>query len=180
MERLKFIIHYKRCYFSFFKPINIFKLSLNLGTTATINTLDIHIAENRETSIQIQSIIQNHLIKFVQNKNNITALTNEVTWESQIADHDLSKPMLKDFITSVLFLSSSFDLSKIKMLASIARPIERINHAIEDKVRTIQLNLTIAITIIIYARSAIQARKPDTLYIKTRKARISKNQIIQA
>jgi hypothetical protein len=143
--------------------MNNFRLSLNFGATAITKILETHIAENRETIIPIQSITQNPLIRFIQNMKRITAETNEVTCESQIADHDFSNQIFMDFITSVFALNSSLDLSKINILASIARPMESINHAIEDRVSTIQLNLTIVRTSIRYPKSAIHARRPDTL-----------------
>ena len=52
--------------------------------------------------------------------------------------------------------------SKIRMFASIARPIESITQAIEARVRVTFVNLTSAIRISEYTISAIPASKPPT------------------
>jgi hypothetical protein len=65
--------------FYFFNQINTFNFLLNFGARAKTNTLDTHIAEKSDTTIQIPSITQNHLIRLIQKINNITALTKEVT-----------------------------------------------------------------------------------------------------
>jgi len=136
---------------------------LNFGASANTNTLEIHIAENKETTIQIPSIIQNHFIRLIQKINNITALTKDVTCESQIADQDFSNQILSDFNISLSLSNSSLDLSNIKIFASIASQTESINQAIEDRVNTIHDNFIIVRTSRIYPKSAIQARSPATL-----------------
>jgi len=60
-----------------------------------------------------------------------------------MADHDRSKPIWIAFARDSFLRSSSFVRSKIRMFASIARPIERMRPAIEERVRTIQKSFTI-------------------------------------
>ena len=52
--------------------------------------------------------------------------------------------------------------SKMRMFASIARPIESITQAIEASVSVTFVNFTSAIRIIEYTMSAIPARSPQT------------------
>ena len=126
--------------------MNNLRFFANFGATAITRTLDTHIAENKETIIQIQSITQNPFIRFIQNMKSITAETKDVTCESHMADQDLSNQMFIDFNTSVFALISSLDLSNIRMFASMASPMESISPAIDDRVSTIQLIFTIAST----------------------------------
>jgi hypothetical protein len=68
--------------------------------------------------------------------NNIIATINHVTFESQIADHDFLNQITVASFKSFHHFNSSLILSKIRILASIAIPIERINQAIEARVKT--------------------------------------------
>ncbi|HBA45403.1 TPA: hypothetical protein DEG21_01455 [Patescibacteria group bacterium] len=136
---------------------------LNLGARANTNTLDTHIAEKSDTTIQIPSITQNHFIRLIQKINSITALTKDVTCESQIADQDFSNQILSDFKMSLSLSNSSLDLSNIRIFASIASPTESINQAIEDSVKTIPDNFIIVSTSSVYPKSATQANSPATL-----------------
>jgi hypothetical protein len=69
---------------------------------------------------------------------------SHVILASQIAENDLLKPSVTASLSCCHFLSSSFTLSNMIILASIAIPIERTNHAIEAKVSTIQNCFNIA------------------------------------
>ena len=80
--------------------------------------------------------------------------------ESLIDGHALLKPSsMADNLEDPLFISSLI-LSKIKILASTAMPIERINPAIPDKVIVIDDALKIAKVKIVYNKSAIAAKNP--------------------
>jgi hypothetical protein len=68
-----------------------------------------------------------------------------VICESQIAVHDLSKPILIAFSVTSHDLNDSLILSKIRIFASIASPIESIAPAMDASVSTAPDNLTSAI-----------------------------------
>jgi hypothetical protein len=148
--------------FTNYFPINIF-LFLILSANSIIKTLDIHIAENKETTIQIASINQNHLIKLIPKIYKIIATKNQVRFESQIADQDFLNQILLASIKSLPFLSSSLILSKIRIFASIAIPIDNINHATEAKVRVTQNDFIIVKTITTYKNNEIEDIKPENL-----------------
>lgn len=65
--------------------------------------------------------------------------------ESQIAVHDFSKPIEMILSEATPSRIASRIRSKIRILASIARPIERIIPAIEARERVSQKDLIIAI-----------------------------------
>jgi hypothetical protein len=75
---------------------------------------------------------------------------------------------------------SSFILSNISILASIAIPTERINQAIEAKVNTTHNDLIIVKTNAIYISKAIEDINQASLYTNTKNNNINKNQEIQA
>jgi hypothetical protein len=125
-----------------------------VSAKSTSNILDIHIAENNETIIQIASINQNHLIIFIPNINKINATINQVTFESQIADQDFLNHITVESFKFFHSFNSSFILSKIRILASIAIPTESISHAIDARVNTTQSHLIIVKTIAIYISKA--------------------------
>jgi len=91
------------------------------------------------------------------------ATMRPVMFASQMAEKDLSNHILCASLRVFRFLISSFILSKIKILASIAIPIERTSHAILASVRTIQNCFNIASVITIYVKRAIADMRPDTL-----------------
>jgi hypothetical protein len=120
-------------------------------------------AEKSETTIQIPSINQKPLIIFIPNIYKIKATIKPVTFESQIADQDFLNQIS---VASGSFLPkaiSSLILSKINIFASIAIPTERINQAIEARVKTVQVDFTIAKTITIYIAKATEETNPDNL-----------------
>lgn len=90
------------------------------------------------------------------------AEVNEVICESQIAVHDFSKPILITFSVVSHALYASRIRSKIRIFASIARPIESIAPAIEARVRTAPEAFTRATRKSVYAISATPARSPVT------------------
>jgi hypothetical protein len=136
----------------------------------------IYIAENIETIIHIANISQNHLIIFIQKIYNIIATINQVTFESQIADHDFLNQTIVACLIFFHSLISSFTRSNIKILASIAIQTERINHATEAKVKTIQKDFTIDKTINTYINKAIEDINQDNLYTIIKNKDINKNQ----
>jgi len=145
-----------------------------------IRILEIHITEKSETIIQIANINPNPLIKLIQKINRIIATISPVTFESQIADQDFLNQILAALAIFSHLLSSSLILSNIKILASIAIPIERIKPAIEARVRVIQRTLIIVRIIATYNRRAIEARKPDNLYTNIKNIKIIRNQVAHA
>jgi hypothetical protein len=112
--------------------------------------------------------------------NKIIATIRPVTLESQIADQDFLNQILAEFIIFSQDSNSSLILSKISIFASIAIQIESIKPAIEARVRVIQRTFTIAKIITTYKINAIEARKPDNLYIEIKNININKNQANQA
>jgi hypothetical protein len=128
-----------------------------------IKILLINITENRLTIIQIANIKPNHFIIFTQKINSIIEIISHVTFESHIADHDFTNQILIDFSKLFHIFNSSFILSNISILASIAIPIDKISPAIDAKVKTIHNNFIIDKTKTIYISKAIEAIKPDNL-----------------
>gem|GEM_PF-621264 len=121
------------------KPINelVDILSFQIDKIKTLLT---RIAVIKLTIIQIPNIKPNHLIIFTQKINKIIEIISPVILESHIADQELSNQICIDFFLSCfkLFLNSSFILSKIKILASIAIPIDKISPATEARVKIFQ------------------------------------------
>ena len=128
-----------------------------------IKSLEIKNTENKLTIIHSARMNPNHLIRFIQNIKRIMATMRPVMFASQMAEKDLSNHILCASLRVFPFLISSFILSKIKILASIAIPIERTSHAILASVRTIQNCFNIASVITIYVKRAIADMRPDTL-----------------
>src|ERR1035437_730739 len=90
-------------------------------------------------------------------------------FESLIDVQALEKPNSIAVSCDLPCLNSSFILSKIKMLASTAMPIERIKPAIPERVKVIpygvtELNLKIARTNKVYKVKAQLAISPSFLY----------------
>ena len=111
---------------------------LHLTAIVKSKTFEIHITVKSETIIQRPSIRPNHFIIFIPNINNIKATINQVKFESHIADQDFLNQISVEYNISFHFFNSSLTLSNIRILASIAIQIDKISHAIEAKVRTIQ------------------------------------------
>jgi hypothetical protein len=137
----------------FFTHIYIYS-DIFKSAKSTNKILEIHIAENKETTIHKPSINQKPLIIFIPNMYKIIATITHVTCESHIADHDSLNHIAVDSCNVFHCFNSSFTLSKIRILASIAIPMDKINQAIEAKVNTTQNNLIIVNTIAIYISNA--------------------------
>ena len=84
-------------------------------------------------------------------------------FESKILVNALSNPEFIAVNNVLPALSSSFVLSKIRMFASTAIPIERINPAIPAKVKVTGIALNNAKSIIPYKIRAISAINPGAL-----------------
>ena len=97
--------------------------------------LVIKIAVNIDTKTPIARVTANPLTNPVPIEYKIPAVISEETLESLIESQALLNPNSKACFLDLPHLSSSFILSKIKILASTAIPIERINPAIPGKVR---------------------------------------------
>ncbi len=104
------------------------------------------IAENMLAIIPIAKVNANPLIMLVPSQNRITQVISEETFESRIDVHALLNPSSTAPAKLLPAFNSSFVLSKIKMFASTAMPIERINPAMPAKVRVTGINLKIAST----------------------------------
>jgi len=158
------------------------KFTLFLDTCAARNTniLLTQYTEKSETNIPKPSINQNPLIRLIPKMNSISATMNPVRLLSQIADQDFLKPSLLACLSEVVFLNSSLILSNIRILASIAIPIDSINPATEARVKTIPSVLTIDNTNITYINSDIDARTPETLYMDIKNTKIRTKPVTQA
>lgn len=148
--------------FYFLIQINLFS-SFNIIESHNRKTLETYIAVKREITIHIQSINQNHLIILIQKINSISETNNHVKLESQIADQDLLNHISVESRRLFHFLISSFILSNMRIFASIAIQIDKINHAIDARVNTNQKNLTTVKTKITYKINAIDDISPDNL-----------------
>ncbi len=113
--------------------------------TAAMRTRDTHIAVKSERTIPSPSISPNHLMSDIPKTYRITADVNEVMCESQIAVHDFVNPVVIALSIWCPARRDSFMRSKIRILASIASPIESMTQAIEARVRVTFVNLTRAI-----------------------------------
>jgi hypothetical protein len=100
---------------------------------------------------------------FIQKINNIVATIKPVTFESHIADQDFLNQI---FVAEIIFshdFNSSCILSNISIFASIAIQTDRINPAIEARVKVIPKILTINRIINTYNINDTDARKPANL-----------------
>ena len=95
------------------------------------------IAENIETTTPIARTRANPLIVPVPKLYRIKLVISVETFESRIEVQALENPNSTDTFLLFPFLISSRVLSKIKIFASTAIPIERINPAIPAKVSVI-------------------------------------------
>ena len=118
--------------------------SAHLPTKTIRNILVINIAENKEIKIPSAKVNANPLINEVATKNNIAQTIKELKFESRIEGHALLNPSSIDCDKLFPDFISSFILAKIKMFASTAIPIERINPPMPAKVKVTGINLNIA------------------------------------
>ena len=101
----------------------------------------INIAANMESKMPKLKVRANPFIKLVPSQNRITATIKVVKFPSLIDGHALRKLSSTDWEKLLPDLNSSLNLEKIKMLASMAIPIERIKPPMPAKVRVTGINL---------------------------------------
>lgn len=102
------------------------------------------IALNMETPIPIARVSAKPLIDPVPKLKRMAVVIREETLESRIDDQALLKPVIRASCFGRPQRISSLILSKIKILASTAIPIERINPAIPASVKVTGIILKIA------------------------------------
>ena len=117
-------------------------------------------ALNIDTIIPIISVSANPFTMPVPNHIRIRAVIIEEIFESRIELQAREKPSLRAVLICLPARCSSFILSKIKILASTAAPIDNIKPAIPERVSVTGINLKIAITIEVYNSKAIEAKIP--------------------
>ena len=100
-------------------------------------------AENKLTKIPIDKVSAKPLIKDVENKNKMAQTISELKLLSRIDGQALLKPSWIANDNPFPSLTSSFILAKIKMLASTAMPIDKINPPMPARVRVTGINLKI-------------------------------------
>ena len=84
----------------------------------------------------IISIVANPFTELSPNANNISAIINVVTFESNIDENDSLLPLINAVLRLLPFLNSSFILSFVITHASTAIPIPRTNAPIPVRVST--------------------------------------------
>ena len=117
--------------------------SAHLPIKTIKNILVINIAENKLTIIPSANVNANPLIKDVATKNKIAQTIKELKFESRIEGHALLNPSSIDYAKLFPDFISSFILAKIKIFASTAIPMERINPPMPAKVNVTGINLNI-------------------------------------
>ena len=98
------------------------------------------IALNMESKIPIAKVRANPRICPVPKLKRMAQVISEEMLESRIEDQALSNPAKSDSSLGLPHLTSSLILSKIKMLASTAMPIERTKPAIPANVKVTGIN----------------------------------------
>src|SRR3989344_1185319 len=130
------------------KPVAIFNNVHDWRTQNTlIKVLVTVIAENIETKMPIAKVKAKPRIEPVPKLKRITVVISDETLESRIEDQALLKPAKRASCFGLPQRTSSLILSKIKMLASTAMPIERTKPAMPAKVKVTGIILKIANTI---------------------------------
>ena len=104
-------------------------------------------AEKSEMEIPIAKVMAKPRTIPEPNQYKIAQVIREEILESRIEGKALANPNLSEVAKSLPSLNSSFILSKIRILASTAMPIERINPAIPAKVKVTGIILKIDMTI---------------------------------
>lgn len=119
-----------------------------LGPMKTISKiLVIKIAENKLIKIPKDKVRANPFMKDVENINRIAQTIKEFKLLSRIDGQAREKPSEIAKVKPLPCLISSFILAKIKMLASTAIPMDKINPPIPAKVKVTGINLNTASTI---------------------------------
>lgn len=137
-----FFIHYS--FHTFVNLYDNFSLIINLK-----NVLVMVIAENMETKIPMARVIAKPLTKPVVKKYKITQVIKEEIFESRMLGQAREKPCSMAAEIGFPSRSSSFMRSKIRILASTAMPIDKINPATPAKVKVTGISLNKANTIIV-------------------------------
>ena len=119
-------------------------------------------AENKLITMPNANVKANPLIKDVENINKIAQTIKEFKLLSLIEGQALLNPSLIDKLKSLPLLISSFILAKIKILASTAIPMDRINPPIPAKVSVTGTNLNRERVSATYITSAIDANNPGS------------------
>ena len=128
-----------------------------------IKFLVIVIALNIETATPIARVNANPFTILVPQKYKIAQVIIVVIFESKILVNALSNPELIAVNNVLPAFNSSFVLSKIKILASTAIPIDKIKPAIPASVKVTENTLNKANNIIPYNNNATSAIAPGAL-----------------
>ena len=121
------------------------------------------IAENKETKIPRPKVKANPFIKLVATKNKIAQTIRELKLLSRIEGQARLNPSSMACDRPFPAFISSFILAKIKMLASTAIPMERINPPMPARVNVTGISLNMAKTNPTYIIRAAEARRPGNL-----------------
>ena len=108
------------------------------------NVREIIIAVSMEIKTPKPKVRAKPFIEDVPNQKRIIAVMMEEMFESRIESHARENPSCIESLRDFPLFSSSFILSNIKMFASTAIPIERINPAIPAAVSVTGISLKIA------------------------------------
>jgi len=101
-------------------------------------------AENIEIKIPISSVIANPRTIPDPSQINIKAVMTDAIFESRIESHARENPVSIASRNDFPFSFSSFNRSKIKMLASTAAPMDKIKPAIPASVNVTGISLNTA------------------------------------
>src|SRR3989344_7008113 len=138
----------------------------SLRFKARKNVRVITIAENMLTTIPSPKVSAKPLIRLEPNQYKITEVIKLDTFESRMESHARIKPSSIAKPSVLPARNSSFMRSNIKMLASTAIPMERINPAVPAAERVTGRSLKIARVSTVYSKSATTAKKPGKRYHK--------------
>src|SRR3989344_1503423 len=137
------------------------------------NVLEMVIAVNIEITTPKPRVKAKPLTAEVPNQNKMIAVMIEEMFESLIESQALENPSCRESWIFLPFFNSSFVLSKIKMFASTAIPMERINPAIPAAVNVTGISLKTARDKTTYITSERLATTPGNLYQRIRNKTIS-------
>src|SRR3989344_1534312 len=133
----------------------------NRGPTKTINNIRVmKIAENSETTIPNDNVSANPLINDVEKMNKMAQTIREFKLLSRMEGQARPNPSLMAAARLFPWLVSSFIRAKIKMLASTAIPMDKINPPIPAKVKVTGTSLKMARVMATYIRRATEASNP--------------------
>ena len=139
---------------------------------ANKNVRDTVIAVNMEMSTPRPRVKAKPLMADVPSQKRMIAVIIDEMFESRIESQAREKPSWSASSIDFPLFNSSFILSKIRMLASTAMPIERINPAIPAAVNVTGITLKTASDKMTYITRESEAIIPGSLYQRIRKATI--------